>query len=70
MAKAVKMSGDSIGRNCTVSQEGDTIVIRLSATAPTVESKTGKSAVLATTNGNVPIPGTEWKVGLNVYRSV
>jgi hypothetical protein len=70
MAKAPRLTGDSIGRNVTVALEGDMIVIRMSASAPTAESKSGKSAVLATTNGNVGIPGTDLKIGLNVYRSV
>ena len=31
-------------------------------------SASGKSTVLATTRGNVTIPGTDVKLGLNAYR--
>lgn len=34
-------------------------------------SKSGKSQVIATTSGNVTIPGTDdVKLGLNIYKSV
>lgn len=33
-------------------------------------SASGKSRVIATTRGNVSIPGTDLKMGLNVYRPV
>jgi len=69
MAKATRLSGEAIGRNVTVALEGDTIVIRMSASAAGTESKSGKSVVVASTNGNVNIPGTDLKLGLNLYRS-
>ena len=31
-------------------------------------SKSGKSTVIASTRGNVGIPGTDLKLGLNIYR--
>jgi len=68
MAKAPKMQGELIGRNVTVALEGNTIVIRVNADAEGTESKSGKSSVVGTTNGNVAIPGTDLKLGLNVYR--
>jgi hypothetical protein len=34
-------------------------------------SSSGKSTIIATTGGNVPVPGYEdMKIGLNVYRPV
>ncbi len=32
------------------------------------ETKSGKSITIAGTNGNVAIPGTDAKIGLNVYK--
>ncbi len=43
-----------------------TITIDLSKTFGL--SKSGKSEIIATTNGNVNIPNTDAKIGLNVYR--
>ena len=34
------------------------------------KSKSGKSEIIATTSGNVPVPGTDLKLGLNCYRPV
>jgi hypothetical protein len=69
MAKT-KMQGAVIGRNVTVTAEGNVIVIRVDSEAEGVESKSGKSVVIGTTNGNVEIPGLGLKIGLNVYRPV
>jgi hypothetical protein len=70
MAKATKLQGTVIGRNVAVTAEGNVIVIRVDASAEGVESKSGKSVVIGTTNGNVDIPGLGLKIGLNVYRPV
>ncbi len=68
MAKAKAIAGDLIGRNVTITLEGDILVIRADVTAASVESKSGKSEVVASTNGNVAVPGTDLKLGLNLYR--
>lgn len=65
---ATKMT--SIGRNVVAFMDGDTIVIRMDASAKGTESKSGKSSVVASTNGNVGVPGTDLKIGLNLYRSI
>lgn len=32
------------------------------------QSKSGKSEIIATSEGNVSIPGTDAKIGLNIYQ--
>lgn len=54
----------------TVSREGDTLVIRLSITAPT-RSASGKTLVVASTRGNqktrLQIDGKDLYLGVNAY---
>ena len=49
--------------------EGDMLTIRVDLSKEFGPSSSGKSIVIASTKGNVAIPGREEKVGLNVYRS-
>lgn len=62
------LAGDLVGRNVTVELDGNLLTIRCYVTADGVESKSGKSEVVGTTNGNVAVPGTDLKLGLNLYR--
>ena len=49
--------------------EGDHLIIRVDLSQELGESSSGKSVIIATTGGNVEVPGWEAvKVGLNVYR--
>lgn len=54
----------------TVTREGDTLVIRLSITAPT-PSASGKTLVVASTRGNqktsLQIDGKDLYLGVNAY---
>jgi hypothetical protein len=55
--------------NVAFEVEGDFLVIRVDLSQELGESSSGKSVILATTGGNVEVPGREAvKVGLNVYR--
>jgi len=51
----------------TVTGNIATITIDLSKTLG--PSKSGKTTLVATTSGNVTIPGTDVKLGLNAYKS-
>jgi hypothetical protein len=62
------LAGDLIGRNVSIEMQGDILVIRCDTNAASVESKSGKSEVVGSTNGNVAVPGTDLKLGLNLYR--
>ena len=56
-------------QNVAFEVEGDQLVIRIDLSQELGESSSGKSVVIATTGGNVAVPGREAvKVGLNVYR--
>ena len=43
------------------------LTLEIDTTKPGEMSKSGKSMVLASTRGNVGIPGTAFKVGINLY---
>lgn len=68
MAARKALAGELIGRNVSVAKEGDLLIIRCSLSAETKASASGKSEVIGTTNGNVAVPGTDLKLGLNLYR--
>ncbi|GLI45682.1 hypothetical protein [Methanoculleus bourgensis] len=56
-------------KNVDMQLDGDTLVIRVDLTKDFGESKSGKSITIASTEGNVAVPGHEAiKIGLNVYR--
>ena len=49
--------------------QGDQLIIRIDLNQELGVSSSGKSVIIATTGGNVAVPGWEAvKVGLNVYR--
>ena len=49
--------------------QGDQLIIRIDLSQELGVSSSGKSVIIATTGGNVEVPGWEAvKVGLNVYR--
>jgi len=49
--------------------EGGELVIRVDLGLELGESASGKSIIVATTGGNIPLPGSEEiKIGLNVFR--
>lgn len=55
-------------KNVDLSVSGDTLVIKVSLKAPRTASASGKSEVIASTEGNVSIPGfPDIKLGLNCY---
>lgn len=73
MAKATRsvnkgLVGETIGRNVSVQVEDGILIVRADVNAEGKESKSGKSSVVGTTNGNVAVPGTDLKLGFNLYR--
>ena len=55
--------------NVQMHMEGNTLLIAVDLSQTLGLSSSGKSEIVATTGGNVGIPGREEvKVGLNVYR--
>lgn len=56
-------------KNMTMQVVGDRLVIEVDLTQDVGPSKSGKTILIATTEGNAPCPGRDdVKIGLNVYR--
>jgi hypothetical protein len=56
-------------KNVEMKVEGDRLVITVDLSKEFGESKSGKSITIASTDGNVSVPGREEiKIGVNVYR--
>ncbi|MEW6226494.1 MAG: hypothetical protein AB1700_00135 [Bacillota bacterium] len=55
-------------KNIQMDLDGDVLVIKVDLTKNFGPSSSGKTTIIASTEGNVAIPGREdVKVGLNVY---
>ena len=57
-----------VGQNVELRINGDTLTITVDLSHECGRSKSGKSMVVATTGGNVTVPGTDVKLGLNLYK--
>ncbi len=55
-------------KNVEMSVEGNILTVKVDLTEEFGESSSGKSIIIATTEGNVSLPDREEKIGLNVYR--
>ena len=56
-------------KNVDMNVEHGTLTIKVDLTKELGPSASGKSVILATTQGNVDVPGvSDVKIGLNVYR--
>ena len=55
-------------KNVVMSVEGNLLTIRVDLSKEFGPSSSGKTIIIASTEGNVSIPDREEKVGLNVYR--
>lgn len=64
------MAKQNAGKNVSIEVKDNKLTITVDLTKKHGTSKSGKSTVIATTSGNVPISGTDYKLGLNVYKPV
>jgi hypothetical protein len=55
-------------KNVEMTIEGMTLTIKVDLSKEFGPSSSGKTILVATTEGNVAIPGRDERVGLNVYR--
>jgi hypothetical protein len=55
-------------KNITTRVEKDKLVITVDLKAKTEPSKSGKSDIVASSEGNQKVEGTDVYIGLNVYR--
>ena len=46
---------------------GDILTLKIDLSKRFGKSSSGKSVIVASTEGNQPIEGTDYKIGLNVY---
>lgn len=46
------------------------LVITVDLSVEGVPSSSGKSTIIASTQGNATVPGTDLKLGLNLYRPI
>jgi len=61
----------TVGQNVEMSLEGNKLTITIDLSKTFGISGSGKSQIIASTGGNVSVPGNESvKIGLNVYRPV
>jgi len=55
-------------KNVELKVDGDILTIKVDLTKDYGPSSSGKTIIIASTEGNVSIPERDEKVGLNVYR--
>jgi hypothetical protein len=55
-------------KNVDMKVEGNVLVIRVDLSKEFGPSSSGKTTIIASTEGNVPILDREEKIGLNIYR--
>ena len=55
-------------KNVEMTVEGTTLVIKVDLTKEFGPSASGKTIIIASTEGNQSVPGRDEKIGLNVYR--
>ena len=56
-----------LGENIEANIENGTLTLRINLTKRLRRSSSGKSTIIATTGGNIAIPGTPAVLGLNLY---
>jgi hypothetical protein len=57
-------------KNVEMSVEGNILTIKIDLTKEYGPSSSGKTIIIASTEGNVSVPDREEKIGLNVYRAI
>ena len=60
--------GDGHMKNVELTVEGTILTIKVDLSKDFGPSSSGKTTIIATTEGNVTIPNREEKIGLNIYK--
>jgi hypothetical protein len=55
-------------KNVNMKVDGDILIITVDLSKDFGPSNSGKSLVIATTEGNQSVPDSDAKIGLNIYR--
>ena len=53
--------------NANLEVNGNILTITVDLSKSHGASKSGKSIIIATSGGNKPVPGSDAKIGLNIY---
>lgn len=56
-------------KNVKTEVKGNVLTITIDLKGKTWDSASGKTDMLASTEGNITVDGTDVKMGLNIYRS-
>jgi hypothetical protein len=67
-AESTPSEGSPAMKNVQMSVDGNILTIKVDLSKEFGPSSSGKTIIIASTEGNVVIPGRDEKVGLNVYR--
>ena len=63
-----RAKGNGSMKNVQMSVEGNILTIKVDLSKEFGPSSSGKTIIVASTEGNIAVPEREEKVGLNVYR--
>jgi len=63
-----KPKGSDRMKNIEMQVAGNVLTIKVDLSKNLGPSKSGKTTIIATTAGNISIPGTDAKAGINIYR--
>ena len=55
-------------KNVNMKVEGNILTITIDLSKDFGPSSSGKTTIIATTEGNVPVPSRDEKIGLNIYK--
>lgn len=55
-------------KNISIDVKSNTLTITVDLSKDLGPSKSGKTRIIATTEGNISVPGSDAKIGLNIYR--
>lgn len=64
----LRTTGDDRMKNVHMVVEGNILTIKVDLSKEFGPSASGKTIIIASTEGNVSVPDREEKIGLNVYR--
>jgi len=64
----INLKGDFLMKNVEMTVEGEALIIKVDLSKDFGPSKSGKTIIIASTEGNVSVPERVEKIGLNVYR--
>ena len=66
--RQINLKGGFLMKNVEMTVEGETLIIKVDLSKDFGPSKSGKTIIIASTEGNVSVPERVEKIGLNVYR--